>query len=580
MNKKTASLVALTALYSILFYEQHVGLNFLLFTISFLGLFFYQDKSSLKSKSVLLLSAAALFSATFAVIHGSYLSLWATIISLMVIPGAMMNKRSNILIDLGTTIANIGGSSVFMILEMVESGKNGKSNSFLQLLKYLVPTVFIVAFFFIYRSMNPLFENATQEIADLISLSYIFFTLGGFGLIYSVYKQKRSKELDEWESKWDLNIVEAELKTPKWNEGIAFIVLFIFLNLMLFSVNFMDINYLYLGEGMPDGITHKQFLHKGVGMLILSILLGISLLLFFFRGTLNFSKNKIVIKALAFLWVVQNVFMVVSTTLRNNIYVDEALLSYKRIGVYFWLLFALIGLITLFIKLFKNKSVWFLARHNFTVIFIVFIASSAFDWDQIISDFNIDRAQQEKEISSYDKRYLLSLSEGNIADLYTIKEMKGFEIDSLYSYSYNNDFRHSNKNWLDSKVYDFLESDIEGDWRSYSVRRNKVRNDIKQLNDVGELDTLDLRNNYKIKTIAPLSSLTELKNLNLTDCWITDWGNLKDLKSLETLTASYLEVEDIEHFKNLPKLNSLDIQGVDAKIVNEFVKELPNVKVF
>ncbi|MDG1477125.1 MAG: DUF4173 domain-containing protein, partial [Vicingaceae bacterium] len=503
MNKKTTAIISLTALYSILFYEQHVGINFLLFTISLLGLFFYQDKLSLKNKSVLLLSAAAIFSAIFAVIHGSYLSLWATIISLMIIPGVMMNKRSNILIDFGTTLANIGGSSIFMILEIAESNKNGKSNSFLQLLKYLVPTVFIVAFFFIYRSMNPLFENATQEIADLISLSYVFFTLGGFGLVYSIYKQKRSKELDEWESKWDLNIIETEVTAPKWNEGIAFIVLFIFLNLMLFSVNFMDINYLYLGEGMPDGITHKQFLHKGVGMLILSILLGISLLLFFFRGSLNFSKNKRMIKSLAFLWVIQNTFMVISTTLRNNIYVDEALLSYKRIGVYFWLLFALIGLITLFIKLFKNKSVWFLARHNFTVIFIVFIASSAFDWDKIISDFNISRAQQENEISSYDKRYLLSLSEGNIADLHTLKEMKGFEIDSLYSYSYHNNYRYSNKNWLDTKVYNFLEGDEEGDWRSFSIRRNKVRNDIDNLNKIGSLDTLDLRNNYKIKTISP-----------------------------------------------------------------------------
>ncbi|MGB0881834.1 MAG: DUF4153 domain-containing protein [Vicingaceae bacterium] len=580
MDKKTTSIILLTVLYSILFYDQHVGLNFLLFTLALLGLFFFQNKKSFKKRSVQLLSVACIFSATFAVIHGSYLSMWATIISLMLIPGAILNKTSNILIDFATTFINIGGSPAFMIIDSVNSSKDGKSKGFLQVLKYLVPTVFIIAFFFIYRSMNPLFENATQDIADLISLGYVFFTLGGFALVYSIYKQKRAKEVDAWEENNSLNIIEKETKAPQWNEGIAFIILFIVLNIMLISVNFMDIHYLYLGEGMPDGITHKQFLHKGVGMIILSILLGISLLLFFFRGALNFDKNQKLIKLLAFLWVIQNVFMVISTTLRNNIYVDEALLSYKRIGVYFWLLFALIGLITLFVKLLKNKSLWFLMRYNFIVLFVVFIMSSAFDWDMIISKFNINRAKQVNEISSYDKRYLLSLSEGNIAELHSIKEMKGFEVDSLYSYAYDDGFRHSNKNWLDTKVYDFLAGDEDGDWRSYSTRRYKVRKDIQQLNQLGELDTLDLRNSYSIKTIAPLAELTQLKSLNLSGCSITDWENLKLFKSLETLTISYVSAEDIEHFKQLPKLKSLNIESSNVKVLNKFIESLPNVKVY
>lgn len=582
MNKKIVSIISLTALYSILFYEQHIGINFLLFTISMLGLFFFQDQKAFKNKSVLLLSIAAVFSASFAAVHGSYLSLWATIISLMVIPGVIINKRSNILLDFITTIVNISASLVFMVMEMVESSKNGKEKGFLRLLKYLVPAVFIIAFFFIYRSMNPLFENFTQEIADLISLEYLFFIPGGFILVYSVYKQKRSSQVDTWENNWILNIDKKEVKSPDWNEGVSFMILFVFLNLMLISVNIMDVNYLYLGSGMPDGITHKQFLHKGVGMLIISILLGISLLLYFFRGDLNFSKNKKLSKILAFLWVAQNVFMVISTTLRNNIYVDEALLSYKRIGVYFWLLFALIGLITLFIKLSKNKSVWFLARHNFTAIFIALIMSSVFDWDMIISNFNINRAKQVNEISSFDKRYLLSLSEGNIANLYTIKGIKGFEIDSVYSYSYSNarNKGFSNRNWLDCKVYNFLKEDTEGDWRSYSVRRNRVRKDIEQLNSTRTLDTLDLRNNYKIKSIAPLAKLTQLKSLNLAECRINDWGNLKDFKALETLSASYLTIEDITYFKQLTTLKSLNIKNTNATILRQFIKELPDVEVY
>jgi len=583
MNKKIISITFLTALYSILFYEQHVGINFLLFTIAMLVLFFFQDKEAFKNKSVLFLSFGAIFTASFAAVHGSYLSLWATIISLMVIPGVMINKRSNILLDFVTTLVNIAASFIFMIIEMINSGENGKEKGFLRLLKYLVPLVFIVAFFFIYRSMNPLFEKITQEIADLISLGYVFFTLGGFTLIYSVYKQKRANNIDDWESKWLINIEESEVKTPKWNEGVSFIFLFIALNLMLVSVNLMDINYLYLGEGMPDGITHKQFLHKGIGMLILSILLGISLLLFFFRGALNFSKNKTIIKLLAFLWVAQNVFMVISTTLRNNIYVNDALLSYKRIGVYLWLLFALIGLITLFIKLYKNKSVWFLARHNITVIFIALIMTSAFDWDMVISNFNINRAKQEKDISSYDKKYILSLSEGNIAGLYSIKNMKGFEVDSTYSHIYYRDYYEANSNWLDSKVFDFLENDSEADWRSFSVRRNRVRKDIKQLYQDGELDSFELQHHY-IKSLKPifdfktiiklnlssssfnsanqivgLNKMKQLKTLNLSQNYIHNLDALSENENLKQLFLGTNELKSLTFLNNVKNLESLNL---------------------
>ena len=281
MNKKTISIICLTAIYSLFFYEQHVGLNFLLFTLSVLGLFFFQYKNTFKEKSVLLLSVAAIFTASFAVVHGSNLSMWATIVSLMVIPGVVINKRSNVFIDFSTTLVNIAASVIFMIIEMVDSGKNGEGKGFLRLLKYLVPFVFVIIFFFIYRAMNPLFEKFTQEIAEIISLGWFFFTLGGFVLIYSLYKQKRAKEIDNWEKNWLINIIEDNVKVPKWNESVAFVLLFIVLNLMLISVNIMDINYLYIGEGMPDGLAHKHFVHKGVGMLILSILLGISILMYF-----------------------------------------------------------------------------------------------------------------------------------------------------------------------------------------------------------------------------------------------------------------------------------------------------------
>lgn len=597
MNKKIVSILCVTVLYTTLFYQQHVGINFLLFTLAAIAFFYFQDKEAFKSKSVLLLSGAAIFSASFAAVHGSYLSMWATIVSMLVLPGVIINRRSALLIDFFSSLYTTSVSSVYLFIDAIETRKSEKGKGFLSLLKYIVPTVFVIAFFFIYRAMNPLFEKFTQDIAEIISLGFVFFTLGGFLLVYSFYKQKRIKELDTWENNWLINIDQEKSFLPKWNESLSFIILFVILNMMLVAVNSMDINYLYIGNGLPEGIDHKQFVHKGVGMLILSIVLGISILLFFFRGSLNFTKNKNAVKALAFLWVVQNVFMVFSTAIRNTMYVDASLLTYKRIGVYFWLFFAVIGLITLFIKLQRNKTVWFLARHNVSALFVVLLLSSAVDWDYLISSFNLNRAHQMKEISALDKNYMLSLSEGNIEGLFAIKKLSGFEVDSVYSYQ---DKYLSNTNWLDCKVYNFLLDDAEGDWRSYSVRRNRVRNEIKHLHDNGLITKLELQNRY-LKSLSPIYSLNKLEELNLNSNHFNTKEKLAEINHLQQLKKLYLnnnsitdlsalkgsinlthlsleinEIDNLNFLKNYPNLDSLELSG-NSLITLSSLPALPNL---
>jgi hypothetical protein len=581
MNKKSIAILCLTALYSILFYHQHVGINFVLFTIATISFLIFTEKDSIKSKSVILLSLGALFSSVFAFVHDSNLSMWTTFIALAILPGAVNNKRASIIIDLGTTIYNIFIAPAFMFINAAQSSKKTNENTFLKLLKYLVPLVLIIMFFFIYRAMNPLFENFTQEIAEVISIGWVFFTLGGLVLVYALFKQRRNSTLDEWERNWNLTLNSETLNPPKWSEAGAFSILFVVLNLMLMAVNAMDVNYLYMGTGMPEGITHKEFVHKGVGMLILSIVLGISILLFFFRDYLNFAKQRNLLKLLAILWVAQNTFMVFSTAIRNTMYVDAALLTYKRIGVYFWLFFALLGLITLFIKLYKNKSVWYLARYNFSILYIVLLMSSAFDWDMVISDFNISRAKQMDEISSLDKNYLLSISEGNISKLYEIKDIEGFEVDSVYSYNwygYSGGYHETNSNSLDAKVYKFLLEDAVGDWRSYSLRRDKVRADIQQLDKEGRLSSMELQNTY-LRTLKPLTGLVNLNELNLSGNSLSNPEFISELNLLSNLKKLYLDRNYIYELDSLVENKNLTHLSLAENNLNnlEFIKNFPNL---
>ncbi len=159
--------------------------------------------------------------------------------------------------------------------------------------------------------------------------------------------------MDNWEKNQSKNPLHAPDKVFNPHTRQALVLLFLVVNLMILFIICLDINFLYLRTELPEGITHKQFVHNGVNMLILSILLGISIILYAFRGALNFESKRSVLKIMVYIWLILNFVMVFSTALRNQMYIEEALLTYKRIGVFYWLFFAVLGLITTMIKLIR-----------------------------------------------------------------------------------------------------------------------------------------------------------------------------------------------------------------------------------
>lgn len=90
---------------------------------------------------------------------------------------------------------------------------------------------------------------------------------------------------------------------------------------------------------------------------------------------------------------------------RNHLYITEALLSYKRIGVYYWLFFATLGLVITWFKIQKNKTTWYIIERFSNWIFIVLAFLSFPKWDSIISDYNLARAEAMEDISNIDKSY-------------------------------------------------------------------------------------------------------------------------------------------------------------------------------
>ena len=113
--------------------------------------------------------------------------------------------------------------------------------------------------------------------------------------------------------------------------------------------------------------------HTGVNAIIFSNVLAVVIILYFFRGNLNFFDKIKDLKHSTFVWIFLNLSVVMITAIKNIEYIISFGLTYKRIGVLFFLTATLIGLITTFIKVSKIKNLWFLFRKNTQIAFVILI---------------------------------------------------------------------------------------------------------------------------------------------------------------------------------------------------------------
>jgi len=185
------------------------------------------------------------------------------------------------------------------------------------------------------------------------------------------------------------------------------LVSLVLLNLLLLFINAIDIHYLWFHFSYTPDVNLTTMIHEGTELLILSLVLAMIVLLFFFRGNINFYTRNKWLKAGAYLWLLQNAVLVVSVLIRDYYYIKLMGLAYKRIGVLFFLLLVLVGLVTVLVKIVCKKTTYYLLRVNaWAAIFLLAVASTV-DWDMTIARYNI--AHSDK--APLDLYFLTSLSD-------------------------------------------------------------------------------------------------------------------------------------------------------------------------
>jgi len=472
-----------TLVYSILFYEQDQGLNFLLFNVILVALFYLTNKSAAKKLSWLAVASGSLISAFFVFWWGTNLPVLANICSLSILAGLSFNPESSILVASFNTGVSVV-TSIPRFFTQSASARVSDSGFFKKLLLFIIPAIISFAFVLVYRSANPIFKQFTDQInLDFISLSWCLFTLMAFFIMVGCFRYYPIAQINEADKKAPDNLEtitleEHLLRTTGGlsvsNEVLGGTVLLVMLNIILFCVNGLDVFYMWIVSKLPQGITLVAYVHDGANTLIFSIVMAISILLFVFRGYLNFYEKSQWLKALAYLWIAQNALLVITTANRNWWLVEQSGLTRRRTGVYIYLFLCLIGLFTTFLKVLQKKSNWFLFRKNGWAFYAVFIIACFINWDLLIVNYNCKNGN--------DRYYQSSLSNTSLEALF-----KAWSIERKEANKPNPEFSSIaiHDMYLN---YEALKYEVTtSGWQSYCVSRRQTLDEINTMIKNGEV---------------------------------------------------------------------------------------------
>jgi len=434
-------------LFSLLFWQERLALNLLIYSI-YLLVITYLNPEIIKSTKVRIYGLAHLLAAVLVVINNSDLALASYYISLLLFIGYSHNTQ------LRTVFAAFLAAILQMItfpfnvirnLSEVSIG-NFNLKPVLKIVKYIfIPVVIVTIFTCLYSAASNVFAHYAEAL--LINIGNFFDSIFGFifkdlsfgrfmhfcfglavtaGLLIAFF----DKSLQQIELKFHerlsrvrktvnqkaiwfevVKVFSGNLLTKKLalkTEFITGLISFAALNLLLLFLNGIDIWWLWLGKGRNFAeVNYSADLHDGTNSLIFSIALAMAIIIYFFHGNLNFYSKSKALRILAFAWMIQNFILVISVLIRDGYYIEFYGLTYKRIGVLVFALLCIIGLISVYIKVAKQKTFFYLLKINGSIWFALLLAFSMINWDIFIVKYNLSHSDS----ISVDADYLLSLSD-------------------------------------------------------------------------------------------------------------------------------------------------------------------------
>lgn len=245
--------------------------------------------------------------------------------------------------------------------------------------------------------------------------------------------------------------------------------------LILFNAIFavqtvLDAAYLWGGIALPDGMSYASYAHRGAYPLIVTALLAAGFVLASLRPDSATSSDRL-IRGLVYLWVGQNVWLVLSSILRLDLYVDVYSLTYWRIAAFLWMALVAVGLLLIIARIALAKSNEWLLSANLLTLSTLIYTFCFINFAAIIADYNVDHSREMRGHGlPIDLTYLRNLGPAAFPAIDRLRAALPNARFCGYDASYDGDFCVDEERPRDEARF----RETAENWRSWSFRNLRL----------------------------------------------------------------------------------------------------------
>ena len=155
----------------------------------------------------------------------------------------------------------------------------------------------------------------------------------------------------------------------------------------------LDLAYLWGGVRLPEGMTYAGYAHNGAYPLIAAALLAGGFTLAATREG-SAAAQSVTIRKLAYLWTAQTVWLVVSSILRLDLYVEIYALTTWRVAAFIWMGLVGAGLVLIVARLALGKSNAWLVNTVAATGLVTLYALNYVNLPALIADHNVSVSRE------------------------------------------------------------------------------------------------------------------------------------------------------------------------------------------
>lgn len=396
MKKSTLIFIA-TVLFIALFYGESIGVNLGILGVLYSVLLFFSMAKDFQNRTSLVLFVLSLLSSFAFAWYGDFVSFLAQFLSISLLAVKSRNQEMKSILALPIFFIN-GLTFLWRFFHFNEwlpkRNTKGLSQKFISVV--FIPIIFISIFFFIYSMGSTHFLNVFTEFKiDLNFWQFLFLACLGFFLAFNLFNFKIYDFLFGFNAQLNNEFINRN-QIPKStfsfldldSERKSGVVSLLALNVLLF-IFILTFNYEQFVEVANSPSELSAGIHQRVNAVIMSIVMAVVVIMFYFKGNFNFDEKSKSLKLLAKIWIVLNGILVLSAFAKNSEYVLSLGLTYKRLGVFAFLILSIIGLFITYFKIQQQKTNHYLFNQMIWYFYGSILVCSFVNWGGIATSYNL-----------------------------------------------------------------------------------------------------------------------------------------------------------------------------------------------